>query len=386
METGLDIKDPLIVPKDVNPGGGLDQNFRELSAGAGSDLFKVNKDGVFVGAETFSDAPFSVDFQGNVTLGDGTTIKSGQTDYNTGTGYWIGNDSGTPKFSIGNGSNKYVTWDGSALTIRGTLNADDITAGTLTGRTVKAKGTGVTTDVWLDGSVGQISFLYGGVEKAFIYTNSGGDVLFDADVDIALNPTGDLAIDPGGDTYITNGDLFVTDGEITANAYNDYAEMFEAIPEFADKKIPYGTTVVTEGEKIRPALHGESPIGVVSAMAAVILGSGQSYQGRYERDKYGKFVEEEAEMWVKKEDGKKTQRGFTDKVPAPEGSVLVTRKRKKERADYDPNRKYIPRKDRPEWNVIGLLGKVRITKGQPTDKRWVKLRDVSEDVEEWLIR
>lgn len=47
-------------------------------------------------------------------------IRSGQTDYNTGSGFWIGRKSGTTKFSFGDGTvAKSVTWDGSNLYIAG---------------------------------------------------------------------------------------------------------------------------------------------------------------------------------------------------------------------------------------------------------------------------
>jgi len=67
---------------------------------------------------------------GNITLNSTGYIRGGQTAYNTGTGFWLGYSSGY-KFSIGNPATKYMTWDGSALTIRGTLNASDLTAGTI---------------------------------------------------------------------------------------------------------------------------------------------------------------------------------------------------------------------------------------------------------------
>ena len=41
----------------------------------------------------------------------------------------------------GNGSN-YMSWNGTSLNLRGSLNADDITAGTLTGRTIRTAVTG----------------------------------------------------------------------------------------------------------------------------------------------------------------------------------------------------------------------------------------------------
>lgn len=46
-------------------------------------------------------------------------IRSGQTDYNTGTGFWLGTQSGTAKFSIGSSTGSRLTWDGSSLSIVG---------------------------------------------------------------------------------------------------------------------------------------------------------------------------------------------------------------------------------------------------------------------------
>ena len=68
---------------------------------------------------------------GTIVLPSGGFIRSGQTAYNTGTGFYLGNDSSVTKFSIGNAGTNSLTWDGTTLTIRGTLNASDISAGTL---------------------------------------------------------------------------------------------------------------------------------------------------------------------------------------------------------------------------------------------------------------
>ena len=51
-----------------------------------------------------------------ILLGSNGHIRQGQTAYNTGTGFWLGDVSGTAKFSIGNGSTNYLTWDGTTLT------------------------------------------------------------------------------------------------------------------------------------------------------------------------------------------------------------------------------------------------------------------------------
>ena len=33
-----------------------------------------------------------------------------------------------------------------------------------------------------------------------------------------------------------------------------------------------------------------------------------------------------------------------------------------------------------------MIGKLRIRKGQITGTRWIKMRDISDTVEEWLVR
>ena len=56
---------------------------------------------------------------GTIVLTASGHIRSGQTDYNTGTGFFLGISGGTAKFSIGNPAARYLTWDGSTLTING---------------------------------------------------------------------------------------------------------------------------------------------------------------------------------------------------------------------------------------------------------------------------
>lgn len=218
-ETGLGINDPLIVETPL-ANSGIIPSFREQVFGAGSSIAKFNDDGFFMGATNFADAPFKVTYAGSVTANDltltGGTVKAGQTAYNTGTGYWLGTVSGTPKFSIGDGSTKYLTWDGSALTIRGTLNADDITAGTLIGRTVKAKGTGSASDVWLDGSVGEVSFYYGASKTADLYSDTSGRVLL-------TSASQSIYITASTDFYCSGNNWFAVSNSDVTSVFNDDA-------------------------------------------------------------------------------------------------------------------------------------------------------------------
>lgn len=64
---------------------------------------------------TANELSTSITYAGTIIVDTAGNIRSGQTAYNTGTGWWVGNDGGTPKLSIGNPSGFFMTWDGSAL-------------------------------------------------------------------------------------------------------------------------------------------------------------------------------------------------------------------------------------------------------------------------------
>jgi hypothetical protein len=60
---------------------------------------------------------------GTLTIGSTGYLRGGQTDYNTGTGFFLGYNGSAYKFSIGS-STQGLTWDGSSLTLSGTSNVD----------------------------------------------------------------------------------------------------------------------------------------------------------------------------------------------------------------------------------------------------------------------
>ena len=131
----------------------IDQTALLNSADAGADVTQTKIDGGLITT-------------GYITLSTAGNIKSGQTAYATGNGWWLGDDSGTPKFSIGT-STKYMKWDGTNLTINGgafatgcswtgneiastyigDLSADKITTGTLNASNVTISNLTVGTNV-----------------------------------------------------------------------------------------------------------------------------------------------------------------------------------------------------------------------------------------------
>lgn len=62
-------------------------------------------------------------FYGGVSIETGGSIYSGQTAWNTGTGFWLESNSGTPRLSIGNSGGGRLTWDGTNLNISGSISA-----------------------------------------------------------------------------------------------------------------------------------------------------------------------------------------------------------------------------------------------------------------------
>ena len=148
----------------------------------------------------------------------------------------------------------------------------------------------------------------------------------------------------------------------------DYAENFEWSDGNSSNEDRRGISVVLVGDKIREAAEGEDPIGVISGNPSVVGDSdGTRWAGKYLRDDYGTYLSEDYEA--------------TD----DEGNT-VTQKRRVLNPNFDPSLEHVEREFRPEWSPVGLMGKLRIRKGQVTGSRWIKMRDVSATVEEWLVR
>ena len=148
----------------------------------------------------------------------------------------------------------------------------------------------------------------------------------------------------------------------------DYAEYFEWADSNPDAEDRRGISVVLDGNKIREAQAGEDPIGVISGNPSVVGDAAwNKWSGKYLRDEFGTYIQEDYE--VTDDDGN-----------------TVTQQRRKLNPAYDPDVEYTSREERPEWDCVGLMGKLRLRKGQPTGSRWIKMRDISDSVEEWLVR
>ena len=54
--------------------------------------------------------------------------------------------------------------------------------------------------------------------------------------------------------------------------------------------------------------------------------------------------------------------------------------------NYNESLSYVEKEKRDEWNVVGLLGQIPVTKGQPTGSQWIKMKDISDTVELWFVK
>lgn len=156
-------------------------------------------------------------------------------------------------------------------------------------------------------------------------------------------------------------------GLILGNA--DFTEYFESLDM---QEIPLGTAVILlDNAQIRPARKGEIPMGVISSTPAIICNNYNEWPKKYLKNEFGQNLTEEVEEDVTGPDGKTERRKVTKPILNP---------------DYDPNLEYVSRDRRPEWHAVGLLGQVHLRKGQPVAPTWVKIKDVSDNVELWLVK
>jgi len=188
----------------------------------------------------------------------------------------------------------------------------------------------------------------------------------------------------------------------------DYAEYFEWSDGNTDNEDRVGFSVVLDNNKIRKATSSDSAaniIGVISANPSVVGDVDMdAWKHKHLRDDFGRYIKdthkvvEWTETVTENEETKEVQHRYEDwnipdDVTVPSDATILDKDEKSNvfnhkrlNPDYDPDKAYVRREDRPEWVTVGMMGKLRMRKGQPTGDRWIKMRDVSDTVEEWLVR
>jgi hypothetical protein len=164
----------------------------------------------------------------------------------------------------------------------------------------------------------------------------------------------------GNGTYLTKSNAHTLDwygnatfAGVVTGIVADYAEYFEWADGNPNDQDRVGMIVTLEGDKIRPATASDDILGVVSA-TAMVLGDNAEWEWRqkYLYDDYGRVITEMIEEFRDEID---RETGETRKIS------MGFHPHRKLNPNYDPERIYVRRSDRPEWEIIGLIGKLHVT-------------------------
>ncbi|PIR59562.1 MAG: hypothetical protein COU68_04915 [Candidatus Pacebacteria bacterium CG10_big_fil_rev_8_21_14_0_10_45_6] len=136
--------------QDTRHGAHFFRNVKQLQVGFGAKVFRVDRDGMWAGAENFASAPWRVDWDGNMTANSVTL-----------TGYLaIGEALGDTQTSIGAGGLSAISANIGAIT------AGSITGITITGGTVRTSSG--STRVEMNGTDNSIYHYQSGVLRTAI--------------------------------------------------------------------------------------------------------------------------------------------------------------------------------------------------------------------------
>lgn len=187
----------------------------------------------------------------------------------------------------------------------------------------------------------------------------------------------------------------------------DYAEYFES---HDGTQLEAGTSVVLEDDKIRAATDQDDAADIIGVVRPKEPGTTVSIIGneaeidwahRYLTDEFGRYVVDTHYIidWEEKPPQGETKffsyesHAIPDHVTVPDHAKIRTHDDQgkpfthwRENPDYDANATYVPRSQRDEWNIIGLIGQVQVLKGQPVNPRWRKMKTVGSNVDMWFIR
>lgn len=197
----------------------------------------------------------------------------------------------------------------------------------------------------------------------------------------------------------------------------DYQEFFESTDGTA---LEVGRTVVLEGDKVRvyssDADDVNTIVGVVrpkgdNKNSGIVGNTAEAHwTDQFLTDDYGRYLMQDYTKWdwdeikytesdvlpdgkevgdVKRELGSVYEWKELEKDASWTPPEDATKKVDSERAinpEWDKTQTYVKREDRDEWNVIGLLGQVQIKANEPTRPSWIKMKQISDAVDLWMVR
>ena len=142
-------------------------------------------------------------------------------------------------------------------------------------------------------------------------------------------------------------------GTVSSSTGADYAEYFEWKDGNPNNEDRVGYIVTLDGDKIVKANTGDDILGICSGTAMVLGDSAEwNWSKRYLTDDFGRIIYEdriEHHEAIYNDDGELIKEAWDEEVHAP-----------KQNPDYDTTKTYVKRADRPEWQIVGMMGKLYV--------------------------
>ena len=171
---------------------------------------------------------------------------------------------------------------------------------------------------------------------------------------------------PGSPEYLTSNAFRVTYGGTVygLSAFNssgaDYAEFIKPWADGnPDNEDRVGYLVTVRDGLLYKADEGDYIAGITSGNPSVVGNADEDYYWRYERDEFDRIVWMDVPEMAPVLDGEGSPVIGEDGLPvmAPTGRMIENGAMKL-MEDYDPSRQkdYVERKDRPEWDYVGMVG------------------------------
>ncbi len=158
-------------------------------------------------------------------------------------------------------------------------------------------------------------------------------------------------------TYL--GDILGTKAFQSSGA--DYAEFIKPWADGnPDNEDRVGYFVTIKDGYLHKANEGDYITGITSGNPSVVGNADEDYYWRYERDNFNRIVMEDVPETVQATDDEENPL-FDEETHEPimvETGNIIPNARMKLAKDYDPSlqESYVERKDRKEWDYVGMLG------------------------------
>ena len=142
-------------------------------------------------------------------------------------------------------------------------------------------------------------------------------------------------------------------GTVSSSTGADYAEYFEWKDGNTENEDRVGYIVTLDGDKIVKATSGDDILGICSGTAMVLGDSAEwNWSKRFLTDDFGRIIYEDIDVEheaVLDEEGNVIEEAYVEHIHKP-----------KENPRYDSSKPYERRSDRPEWQIVGMMGKLYV--------------------------